>query len=417
MPKPDRADAITPATALSTGEPEFAKPACAACIYRPPRDAIELMGSKACQKSPCSTPGAVHRRLPGSAQTTPPCKRSRAHRLPADDQGRAVGGGAACALVHAPAQLLEQLHTAAPSPECLWQRRMILEQAPDRTAPCEIQLFGDAHGNLIYLANVIARSSAAIRRSSKKHPARSDSDTAPAMGEEALKADAQWRSPRAGTVEFLLEPGGRFYFLEMNTRLQVEHPVTELITGLDLVVWQCKSRRPAPALEPGPGDAERACQGSAPVRRRPARVSCTTARWCAGSRRPRGGSIMDCKHRRALGPFMIRCWQDHRHGATHEEARPKAAGAVQTACCLGPSNQRLLVACLACAIFVGGFQHRIYCEHFSDIARPAISEEDWLWPLPVLSASQQCMPGPWQAGATMPACPGPTPGVDEQPPE
>lgn len=117
--------------------------------------------------------------------------------------------------------------------------RMILEKALDNVRHVEVQVFGDAHGNIIHLGE---RDCSVQRRNQKiieEAPAPGVSeDLRNRMGDAAVRLAKAVNYTNAGTVEYLLAPDGHFYFLEMNTRIQVEHPVTEEVTGTNLIQWQ-----------------------------------------------------------------------------------------------------------------------------------------------------------------------------------
>ncbi len=153
----------------------------------------------------------------------------------------AGGGGKGMRVVEDPAELSRAFKAASREAlSAFGDASVYLEKFLDRPRHVEIQLLGDSHGNVIHLGE---RECSIQRRHQKlieEAPSPMlDADTRARMGQAAVDAAHAVAYRSAGTVEFLFQ-GGDFYFLEMNTRIQVEHPTTEMITGVDLVQWQLR---------------------------------------------------------------------------------------------------------------------------------------------------------------------------------
>ncbi|MBV1883896.1 MAG: acetyl/propionyl/methylcrotonyl-CoA carboxylase subunit alpha [Pseudomonadales bacterium] len=208
----------------------------------PPVAAIKAMGSKSAAKSIMET--AAVPLVPGyhGATQTAELLLAESHKIgfPVLLKATAGGGGKGMRIVWKEAEFDEAL--AAAKREALAgfaDDTMLVEKYLTQPRHVEIQVFCDSHNNGVYL---FERDCSIQRRHQKvieEAPAPAFSnELRSAMGDAALKAASAIGYVGAGTVEFLLDIDGSFYFMEMNTRLQVEHPVTELITGQDLVDWQ-----------------------------------------------------------------------------------------------------------------------------------------------------------------------------------
>ena len=207
----------------------------------PPARAIDIMGSKSAAKQAMEQAGIPL--LPGyHGDDQDPAlllEAANAMGYPVLLKAVAGGGGKGMRQVHSAAEFTEAL--AAAKREALsgfGNDDMLVEKFLEAPRHVEVQVFCDSHSNGVYL---FERDCSVQRRHQKiieEAPAPGLSpELRTAMGEAGLKAAMAVDYVGAGTVEFLLDKNGEFYFMEMNTRQQVEHPVTEMVTGQDLVEW------------------------------------------------------------------------------------------------------------------------------------------------------------------------------------
>ena len=224
----------------------------------PPADAIAAMGSKLEAKRVarrCDVPQLATREVHDATAATLDAA-VRELGLPLLVKASAGGGGRGMRIVRSRAELDDALASARrEAGSAFGDDTVFLEPYVESPRHVEIQIFADAHGNAVHL---FERECSIQRRYQKiveeaPSPALDDALRA-RMGEAAVRLAREIGYRGAGTVEFLLAPDGRFFFLEVNTRLQVEHPVTECITGLDLVRLQIEVAEgralPAAALAP-----------------------------------------------------------------------------------------------------------------------------------------------------------------------
>jgi geranyl-CoA carboxylase alpha subunit len=244
--KASGAQAIHPGYGFLSENASFSK-ACkdAGLVFVGPDAAsIDAMGSKSAAKErmlkakvPC-VPGYQGAEQ-SDEQLLKHCKKVG---LPVMIKAAAGGGGRGMRLVDDEGGLLEAIKSArSEAANAFGSGELLIERAVVDARHVEIQVFGDRHGNVIFLGE---RDCSIQRRNQKvveEAPSPAVDDTLRlAMGQAAVAAAKAVNYVGAGTVEFLLGRDKHFYFLEMNTRLQVEHPVTELVYGVDLVEWQLR---------------------------------------------------------------------------------------------------------------------------------------------------------------------------------
>lgn len=214
----------------------------------PHPEAIALMGDKIAAKKRMQEVGVPV--VPGSLDALDSLDEvaalAREIGYPILLKAAAGGGGRGMRRVDTPAELPKAYDMARSEAQAAFgDSRLYVEKYIDRPRHIEIQVLGDRHGNVIHL---FERECSIQRRHQKLVEEAPSPALTPelreAMGEAAVKAAQAIQYDSAGTVEFLFDDKTReFYFIEMNTRIQVEHPVTEMITGLDLVKWQIRIAR------------------------------------------------------------------------------------------------------------------------------------------------------------------------------
>ena len=237
-----KAEAIHPGYGFLAESAEFARAVTAAGLtfIGPSAEAMEIMGSKTSARRAAVDAGVPI--VPGTVEALLSFEEASATAdkfgYPVMLKAAAGGGGKGMRLVTDKADLRSAFETAQTEAAAAFaDSSLYLEKAIERPRHIEIQIFGDTHGNVVHLGE---RECSIQRRHQKvieECPSPiNDPDLRLRMGEAAVRLGHAVSYTGAGTVEFLFSDATHdFYFLEMNTRLQVEHPVTELVTGLDLV--------------------------------------------------------------------------------------------------------------------------------------------------------------------------------------
>ena len=240
------AQAIHPGYGFLSENEAFAQACTKAGIsfVGPPASAIAAMGSKSAAKTLMQKAGVPL--VPGyhGDEQAPEFLRQQADAMgyPVLIKASAGGGGKGMRVVTASKDFIAALTSCKREAIASFgDDKVLIERYLQKPRHIEIQVFSDTHNQHVYL---FERDCSVQRRHQKvieEAPAPGMTDARrQAMGEAAIAAARAVNYVGAGTVEFIAEPDGKFYFMEMNTRLQVEHPVTEMITGLDLVEWQLR---------------------------------------------------------------------------------------------------------------------------------------------------------------------------------
>jgi geranyl-CoA carboxylase alpha subunit len=404
------ADAVHPGYGFLSENAAFAR-ACEAAglvFIGPPAAAIAAMGDKAQAKARMIAAGIPC--VPGyhGVDQDEETLRAHAHRLgfPLMIKAAAGGGGRGLRRIESPDGLAEVLERArAEALNAFGSDALILETVVVAARHVEIQIAADAHHNIMHLGE---RDGSIQRRHQKvveEAPAPAVSERLRAqLGEAAIAAARAIDYRGVGTVEFLLDGSGQFYFLEMNTRLQVEHPVTEAVTGIDLVGWQLAIaagealpiRQPQVAFDGHAIEArlyaEDPFNGFLPQ-------TGTVIDW-----RPATGPGVRIDHGLAPGQQITRFYDPLlakviAHGTNREQARRRLIAALEDSVLFGiPTNRDFLLGVLKHPAFVAGEATTRFIDQHFGAAMPAAAVDLRLLALVAVLLREDPMPdatSPW----------------------
>jgi geranyl-CoA carboxylase alpha subunit len=356
------ADAVHPGYGFLAESADFAEAVLKAGLtwVGPPPAAIRAMGDKAEAKRLAHAARVpVLAGYDGTDQSDAALARAaQVIGWPVMVKAAAGGGGRGMRLVHRESELLPALAQArSEALHAFGDGRLLLERAVLNARHVEVQVFADTHGKVVHLGERDCSTQRRHQKLIEESPSPAvDAALRARLGAAAVTAARAVNYVGAGTIEFLLDQAGSFAFLEANTRLQVEHPVTELVTGLDLVEWQLR----VAAGEPLPlSQDEIRFEGHA-----------IEARLCAEDADflPQAGRLSlwmpaaDVRIDHALeSGAEVAPYYDSliakviAHGATRDDARLRLARALDATVALGlPTNKALLAAALRAPEFAAG---------------------------------------------------------------
>jgi acetyl-CoA carboxylase biotin carboxylase subunit len=240
------ADAVHPGYGNLSEDSHFAE-ACEACkitFIGPPAHAIARMGNKAEARTTVREAGVPV--LPGSADGIRDAAEARevARELgyPVMIKAAGGGGGRGIRILHNDEQISDAVEAAASEAKSAFGNgELYLEKYLEDLRHVEVQILADQHGNIVHLGERECSIQYRMQKLLEEAPCLAvSSSLQDRLGKAAIRAAQSVGYTNAGTVEFVLDPRGRFYFIEMNTRIQVEHPVTEMLTGIDIVREQIR---------------------------------------------------------------------------------------------------------------------------------------------------------------------------------
>ncbi|MBL8490920.1 MAG: ATP-grasp domain-containing protein, partial [Rhodocyclaceae bacterium] len=380
------ADAVHPGYGFLSENAAFARVCAEAGLVfiGPPAEAIEAMGDKAAARRRMASAGVPC--IPGydgmdqdDARLTAEAGRIG---FPLMVKAAAGGGGRGMRRVRGPSELPAALASArSEAVSAFGDGHLILERLLLGARHVEVQVFADARGQVVHL---FERDCSVQRRHQKVIEEAPSPAVDPAlrerMGRAACAAAAAVGYVGAGTVEFLLDADGGFHFMEMNTRLQVEHPVTESITGLDLVEWQLRiaAGEPLPldqaSLEPSGHALEVRLYAEDPERGFLPQAG-RLLRW-------RPPSSARCDHALADGVLVTPHYDPMlaklvAHGRDRQEARRRLIAALRETTALGiTTNKAFLLGCLEHPEFAAGRATTDFvAAHFADATPIAPARE------------------------------------------
>lgn len=239
-------EAIHPGYGFLSENAHFAE-ICESCQIKfigPRPESIRMAGEKSQARTEASKAGIPI--IPGSKgiikNQEDALKTAKKFGYPVAIKATAGGGGKGIKIAHNDGKLISAFLTAQAEAEAAFgNREVYIEKYLKEPRHIEVQILADSHGNIIHLGE---RDCSVQRR----HQKLIEESPAPGLnpklrkriGEAAVKAAKAFKYENAGTIEFLVDQDDNFYFMEMNTRLQVEHPVTEMVTGIDIVKEQIK---------------------------------------------------------------------------------------------------------------------------------------------------------------------------------